>query len=77
MSPYYNTMSNAPFVWFGWNQRWGRVIGGDLLMKIKSFFLHTPIIWALADYFAFGASTPKPLDGASSQHHGQCAHMVV
>jgi hypothetical protein len=42
MSPYYNTMSDAPFVWFGWNQRWGRVIGGDLLMKIKSFFLtHT------------------------------------
>ena len=38
MLPYYNTMSSAVVVWFGWNQRWGRVIGGDLLMKIKSFF---------------------------------------
>jgi hypothetical protein len=33
-----NTIGNAPTLRFCWNQRWGRVIGGDMQKPMWSFF---------------------------------------
>jgi hypothetical protein len=66
-----NTMGDGPHVRFGRNQWRGRVIGGDLTKLLKTIFLHTTINWDMADCFACGAATPKPLGCASYQHHGR------
>ncbi len=65
-----DTMGNGPHIRFGWNQWQGRVIGGDLTKLLKTIFLHTTINWDMADCFACGTAAPKPLGGASYQHHG-------
>jgi hypothetical protein len=72
-----NTMGNAPYVQFGRNRLWVRVIVGYLPKQIKSIFLHTTINWAAADCFACGAATPNLRAGASSQHLGRLPLTLV
>jgi hypothetical protein len=72
-----NTMGDAPTRWFGWNQQWGRVIGGVLPKQIQSIFLHTTINWAMADFIACGMVIPNLHDAASSQHYGRCPNASV
>ncbi len=72
-----NTLGYAPYVQFGWNRLWVRVIVGYLPKQIKSIFLHTTINWAVADCFACGAATPNLRAGASSKHFGRLPLMLV
>ena len=72
-----NTMGDAPYVQFGRNRLWVRVIVGYLPKQIKSIFLHTTINWAAADCFACGAATPNLRAGASSQHLGRLPLALV
>ena len=45
-----NTMGDAPTPRFGWNQRWGRVIGGVLPSELNQFFYtqQSTGLWLLA-----------------------------
>jgi hypothetical protein len=67
-----NTMGDAPTRRFGWNQWWGRVIGGFCRSKFNRFFYTQQSTADMAASIACGTASPNLHGTASSEHHGRC-----